>query len=166
MSCNTSSSNCIARYSHQYRGGTFRAWLSQVARHRSLDELRRRRLILFSDIEPFPNEGEYACLTTLPDLDLQPEEQVELHELRELLLDAIETLPVRYRAVVLLRYTTQLSFREIGQALSIPETTAKTYFYRARKPLRTLLEEAGKRRKRAPAWEAGACGSADAKRAR
>ena len=46
---------------------------------------------------------------------------------------------MRYRAVVLLRYTTHLSFREIGQALSIPETTAKTYFYRARKPLRRLL---------------------------
>jgi RNA polymerase sigma-70 factor (ECF subfamily) len=121
-------------------GGTLRAWLSQVARHRSLDELRRRRHLLFSDIEPFPDGGEYACLTTFPDTDLQPQEQVELHELRELLLDAIETLPVRYRAVVLLRYTTQLSFREIGQALSIPETTAKTYFYRARKPLRTLLE--------------------------
>jgi RNA polymerase sigma factor (sigma-70 family) len=120
-------------------GGTLRAWLSQVARHRCVDELRRRRHLLFSDIEPFPDGGEYACLTTLPDPDLQPEEQVELQELRELLLDAIETLPVRYRAVVLLRYTTQLSFREIGQALSIPEITAKTYFYRARKPLRRLL---------------------------
>jgi RNA polymerase sigma factor (sigma-70 family) len=121
-------------------GGTLRAWLSQVARHRSIDELRRRRLILFSDIEPFPDGGEYACLITLPDPDLQPEEQVELHELRQRLLDAIETLPMRYRAVVLLRYTTQLSFREIGQALSIPEATAKTYFYRAKKPLRRLLE--------------------------
>jgi RNA polymerase sigma-70 factor (ECF subfamily) len=49
-------------------------------------------------------------------------------------------LPPRYRAVVLLRYTTQLSYREIGQVLSIPEATAKTYFSRARKPLRTLLE--------------------------
>jgi len=84
-------------------GETLRAWLSQVARHCSIDELRRRRLILFSDIEPFPNGGEYACLTTLADTDLQPEEQVELHELRQRLLDAIETLPVRYRAVVLLR---------------------------------------------------------------
>ena len=121
-------------------GGTLKAWLCQIARHRAIDELRRRRHLLFSEIEPFPDGGEYACLTTFPDTDLQPQEQVELHELRELLLDAIETLPVRYRAVVLLRYTTQLSFREIGQALSIPETTAKTYFYRARKPLRRLLE--------------------------
>jgi len=57
-----------------------------------------------------------------------------------LLLEAIETLPLRYRAVVLLRYASQLSFREIGQELGIPHATAKTYFHRARKPLRALLE--------------------------
>jgi RNA polymerase sigma factor (sigma-70 family) len=120
-------------------GETLRAWLSRVARHRSIDELRRRRHLLFSEIEPFPDGGEYSFLATLPDPDRQPEEQVELHELRQRLLDAIETLPSRYRAVVLLRYTDQLSFREIGRALSIPASTAKTYFYRASKQLRSLL---------------------------
>ena len=121
-------------------GETLRAWLTQVARHRCVDELRRRRLILFSEIEPFPDGGEYSFLATLPDPDRQPQEQVELCELRQRLLEAIETLPSRYRAVVLLRYTTQLSYREIGQALRIPEATVKTYFARSKKPLRTLLE--------------------------
>jgi len=122
------------------KGRTLKAWLSQVTRHRSIDELRRRRHLLFSEIEPFPDGGEYSFLTTLPDPDRQPEEQVELHELRQRLLEAIETLPSRYRAVVLLRYTDQLSYREIGQALSMPESTAKTYFSRARKHLRTMLK--------------------------
>jgi len=120
-------------------GETLRAWLSQVARHCSIDELRRRRPLLFSEIEPFPDGGEYSFLASLPDPDRQPEEQVELRELRERLLEAIEMLPSHFRAVVLLRYASQLSFREIGQALSIPEATAKTYFYRASKQLRSLL---------------------------
>jgi RNA polymerase sigma-70 factor, ECF subfamily len=120
--------------------GALKAWLCQIARHRAIDELRRRRHLLFSEIEPFPDGGEYSFLATLPDPDRQPEEQVELRELRELLLDAIETLPSRYRAVVLMRYAHHLSFREIGQALSIPDSTVKTYFHRARKPLRALLE--------------------------
>jgi RNA polymerase sigma factor (sigma-70 family) len=120
-------------------GRTLKAWLIKVARHRSIDELRRRRHLLFSEVEPFSDGGEYSFLATLPDPDRQPEEQVEPHELRQRILDAIETLPLRYRAIVLLRYDTQLSFREIGQELSIPETTAKTYFYRARKQLRSLL---------------------------
>lgn len=120
-------------------GETLRPWLSQVARNCSIDELRRNRPILFSEMAPVPDGGEYSFLAALPDPERQPEEQVELRELRQRLLDAIEALPSRYRAVVLLRYGTQLSYREIGRALRIPETTAKSYFYRASKQLRTLL---------------------------
>ncbi|HLX57253.1 MAG TPA: sigma-70 family RNA polymerase sigma factor [Ktedonobacteraceae bacterium] len=121
-------------------GGTLKAWLCQVARHRCFDELRRRRPVFFSEIASLPEGGEFSPLITLPDPDMQPEEQFELRELQQELIEAIEMLPSHFRAVVLLRYLNQLSFREIGQALSIPEATAKTYFYRARKPLRNLLE--------------------------
>ena len=121
-------------------GRPLKAWLCQVAHHRSIDELRRPRPVFFSEIASIRDGDEGSPLTTLLDPDRLPEEQVELRELRERLLEAMKTLPPRSRAVVLLRYTTQLSYREIGQALSIPETTAKTYFNRARKPLRTLLE--------------------------
>ena len=105
-------------------GRTLKAWLCQVARRCSIDELRRRRHLLFSEIEPFPVGGEYSFLAGLPDPDQPPEEQVELRELRQRLLEAIATLPARYRAVVLMRYDTQLSYRE---------------FARASKQLRTLL---------------------------
>jgi RNA polymerase sigma factor (sigma-70 family) len=120
--------------------GTLKAWLSQVARHRCIDELRRKRPFFFSEIASISDEDEFSFLATLRDPDQLPEQQAELHELQQQLLKAIEMLPLRFRAIVWLRYTTQLSFCEIGQALSIPEATAKTYFYRARKPLRTLLE--------------------------
>jgi RNA polymerase sigma factor (sigma-70 family) len=120
-------------------GGTLKAWLSQVARHRSIDELRRRRHLLFSEIEPIPDGGEYSFLATLPDPDRQPEEQVELRELQQQLLEAIEALPPHFRRVVLLRYATQSRGSSIEQALNIPAATAKTYFNRARKQLRTLL---------------------------
>ena len=121
-------------------GGTLKGWLCQVARHRCIDELRREQPLFFSEIAMVSDGIEYSPLFMLPDPDRQPEEEVELRELRKLLTDAIERLPSRYRTVVQLRYATQLSFREIGQALSIPAATAKTYFYRAKEPLRALLE--------------------------
>src|SRR5690348_17593914 len=46
-------------------------------------------------------------------------------------------------SVVLLRYTTQMSFSEIGRTLSMPEATAKTYFQRARPLLRAALTAQG-----------------------
>jgi RNA polymerase sigma factor (sigma-70 family) len=121
-------------------GGTLKGWLCQVARHRCFDELRRERLIFFSEIAPGSDGGEFSPLLMLPDPDLQPEEWVEQNELRELLLEAIETLPSHSRAVVRMRYINQLGFREIGQALGLPVSTTKTYFHRAKKPLRALLE--------------------------
>ena len=120
-------------------GQPLKAWLCQVAHHRCIDELRRKRPVFFSEIASILDGDECSPLTTLLDPDRLPEEQDELQELRELLLEAIEALPPRFRSVVRLRYATQLSYREIGQMLSIPESTAKTYFNRARKPLRTLL---------------------------
>lgn len=120
-------------------GRTLKGWLCQVARHRCFDELRRKQPVLFCEIEPYPDGSDYSYLTTLPDPARQPEEQVELRELRTLLLEAIEMLPSRYRRVVLLRYARQLSFREIGQELGISEATAKTHFSRAKQPLRALL---------------------------
>lgn len=121
-------------------GGTLTGWLCQVARHRCFDELRRKGPVLFSEIAPELEGSEFSPWLLLSDPHLRPEEQIEQDELRELLLEAIETLPLHYRTVVRLRYVSQLSFREIGQALGIPHSTAKTYFHRARKPLRALLE--------------------------
>jgi RNA polymerase sigma factor (sigma-70 family) len=121
-------------------GGTIKSWLCQVARRRCIDELRRKRPICFSEMDGGPDGGELSILAALPDPERRMEEQIELGELRQQLLDAIATLPAHVRAVVLLRYATHLSFREIGQVLDIPEATAKTYFYRAKQPLRALLE--------------------------
>jgi RNA polymerase sigma-70 factor (ECF subfamily) len=72
-------------------------------------------------------------------LHLLPEEIAEHHDLQHTLKQAIQALPPKFCAVVLLRYTGQMSFAEIGQALQIPATTAKTYFYRARLRLAALL---------------------------
>src|SRR5213082_108198 len=54
------------------KDGTLKAWLSQVARHCSIDELRRKRPILFSEIALVPDGDGFSPLTTLLDPDLQP----------------------------------------------------------------------------------------------
>jgi RNA polymerase sigma factor (sigma-70 family) len=120
--------------------GTLKGWVCQVARHRCLDELRRKRPICFSEFAPDPDESDYSPLLLLPDPQPQPQEQLEQDELRERLLEAIETLPARARAVVLLRYARHLSYREIAQELGIPQATAKTYFHRSKETLRALLQ--------------------------
>ncbi len=120
-------------------------WLFQVARNCCIDELRRRRMICFSDLgwDADEEEGEPSPLASRADPCLSPEETVEYHELQRMLLEAIDGLPSKLRLVVLLRYAHELSFAEIGQQLQMPASTAKSYFYRARPLLRATLTAQG-----------------------
>ncbi len=120
-------------------GDPLKAWLFQVARNRCLDELRRKHAIHFSELEPVGDDDELSPLATMPDTDPLPEEMAERRDLQQCLQKAIQTLPPKFRSVVLLRYAGQLSFSEIGQALKMPEATAKTYFQRAKPLLRAAL---------------------------
>ena len=115
-------------------GEPLKAWLYQVARNRCLDELRRKRAIPFSELEKGTEEEEQPLLDTMQDLSPLPEEVVERREVQDTLLKAIRALPPKFRAVVLLRYASQLSYAEIGRLLHMQEATVKTYFQRA-KPL-------------------------------
>jgi RNA polymerase sigma factor (sigma-70 family) len=118
------------------------AWLFHVARNRCIDELRRRRVTYFSELEMVLDEDEISPLAALADSTPLPEEWAEWRELQLCLYKAIQALPNKYRMIVALRYTSQLSFSEIAQVLGIPEPTAKTYFQRAKPLLRASLEEA------------------------
>jgi RNA polymerase sigma-70 factor (ECF subfamily) len=122
-------------------GQPFKPWLFRVARNCCVDELRRRRrcAIHFSQLEAENAEGDMLCLADLPDPGKLPEELMEGQDLQHLLQQAIQSLPPKFRSVVVLRYISQLSFAEIGETLDMPEATAKTYFHRAKMLLRRLL---------------------------
>ncbi len=120
-------------------GEPLKAWLFQVARNRCLDELRRKHAVHFSELETTSDEDELSPLAVMPDTSPLPEELAERHDLQKHLQQAILALPPKFRPVVLLRYTAQLSFSEIGRTLHMPEATAKTYFQRAKPLLRSAL---------------------------
>lgn len=114
-------------------------WLFQVARNCCLDELRRKHPISFSQLEVPDEEDEISPIAILPDPNPLPEDIVENHELQQVLRQAIDELPPKFRQVVLLRYTARFSFVEISTILNMPQATAKTYFQRARPLLRKAL---------------------------
>ncbi|MBA2679769.1 MAG: RNA polymerase sigma factor [Ktedonobacteraceae bacterium] len=116
-----------------------KSWLFQVAWNRCMDELRRRRSILFSELDLLDEDEEMTIVNIIPDAHPLPEEIAEHHELQTVLAHAIQKLPPRLRSVVSLRYAKGLSFVEIGRVLNMPENTAKTYFQRARPLLRSEL---------------------------
>jgi len=79
-------------------------WLFTVARNRSLDLLRRKRLLSFSEVETGNEEDKAASLIATPDTSPTPEELAERHDLQQDIQRAIQALPHKYRSVVLLYY--------------------------------------------------------------
>jgi RNA polymerase sigma factor (sigma-70 family) len=122
--------------------GSFKGWLYHVAHNRCIDELRHKRVTYFSEISANgENDDCETILTVLVDPAPQPEEMLERREIQRLMRQVIRELPLRFRAVVALRYTKQLTFSEIGARLHMPEATAKTYFQRAKPLLRQALQD-------------------------
>ena len=114
-------------------------WLFTVAHNRSLDVLRRKRLLTFSEVETRNEEDETAFLNTIPDMSPTPEEVVEQHDLQQAIQRAIQMLPQKYRLVVLLYYVEQMNYAEIGEVLKMPVSTVKARFHRAKPFLREFL---------------------------
>ena len=108
------------------RAGSLGAWLSQIAAHLAVDELRKGRML-------FPLERE----------DVPEEVPVDAGRLRrvpvEELIDLIASLPEGYRAVFNLFCLDGLSHREIARLLGITEKTSQTQYLKARRKLAALI---------------------------
>jgi RNA polymerase sigma factor (sigma-70 family) len=114
------------------RRGTPRAWLFAIARNAALDELRQRR-----------RRSGYGLAQELSE---QPAagDALEDAERRASVLDALASLPLRERELVLLKFHGQLSNGELARALGISESNAGTRLHRALTRLREHCAEAGR----------------------
>ena len=124
------------------RNVSLRPWLFQVARHRCLDELRKRRCkaaIPFSTLEWKYREEEFSPIEAIPDPEPLPEEVAERIDLQCSLHEAMFSLSPKCRSIVRLHCFRQLSFSEIARMLNIPKNTVKTYYYRSLPCLRRAL---------------------------
>jgi RNA polymerase sigma-70 factor (ECF subfamily) len=117
-----------------------RPWLFKIARNVCLDTLKHRKRHPATRFTEFDEVVENWQENLEGDSPL-PEELITRQETQLLVRKAISRLPIRYREVVALRSATDLTFGEIGETLGMPENTVKTYFHRAKKLLRSMLQD-------------------------
>lgn len=123
---------------------SFSTWLLSIASHHCIDQLRRRRLPLDSleELEPWEE---------VADLGPGPEKATALRERHEAVRGLLARLGPQDRAVVVLRYWSELSTEEIAKALSLTVKAVKSRLHRARKQ----MAEAWQRDNPEPAWDGG-----------
>lgn len=68
-----------------------------------------------------------------------PSQALERRELRDALTSALESLPEKYREILILRDVNQLSITETAQILRLSEANVKTRLSRARLQMRDAL---------------------------
>ncbi|MFS8110806.1 RNA polymerase sigma factor [Rhizobium jaguaris] len=110
------------------------AWLTQVAKNRALDRLRRTTLIdgKHRELKIDLNELERAT----PDIEAALDEDIDDDLLRLIFTACHPVLPAEQRAALALRLLGGLSTSEIARAFLMPEVTIAQRIVRAKRTLR------------------------------
>lgn len=69
-----------------------------------------------------------------------PQLRAQTHEMVALLWQAMDSMDIQHKQVLLLRDLEQMSYQEIAQVLKVTEGTVKSRLFRARETLRELLD--------------------------
>ena len=118
----------------------FSTWLIQITINEAKIKSRKDRRHLYESIDEGQQseEGDYIP-KDFADWREIPSEALEQRELREALSGALESLPEKYRTVLILRDVQHLSISETAQALGLSEANVKTRLSRARLRMRDAL---------------------------
>ncbi len=112
-----------------FRGDcNFSTWMYRVTVSVCLTEINRRKKR--HEVELQPLDGRRG-----------PESRVESSDVFELIRGCVKLLPTRYASIITLYYLKEIPYDEIAQVMQIPMGTLKTWMYRARNQLRSIVEK-------------------------
>jgi RNA polymerase sigma factor (sigma-70 family) len=120
------------RFFPGFRGGDSRAWLLTIVRNTCYTWLQQHQADALTI--PFQEElHDVECEALNP-------EALHLHRIdQQRLREALETLPVEFREVIILRELEELSYREISVIAHVPLGTVMSRLARGRKWLQRYL---------------------------
>lgn len=118
----------------------FSTWLYKIAVNNCIDHFRKKRLKTFPLDNPIQVKDK-ELQREFPDDDSTPETGIMENERQMQIQDAIDSLPEKYRQVILLRHAHDKSYEEIAEELHIPIGTVKVRIFRAREMLKKKLKE-------------------------
>jgi RNA polymerase sigma-70 factor (ECF subfamily) len=109
-------------------------WLYRMTANLSYTWAKRRRWQ-----QPLEDIAEWFS----GDESRQPVQVLEAHETSLKLEEAIQSLPVAQRTVVVMHYINDASLEEIAEMLEVPVGTVKSRLYYARRTLKRRLDRSG-----------------------
>lgn len=120
------------RFFSTFAGGDARVWLLQIVRNTCYTWMRKNRLA--QCVDEFAEELHCSPCPT-------PETLATAAEDGELLARVLESLPQRFRELIVLRELQGCSYKEIAAILSVPIGTVMSSLSRARRQLQLALSK-------------------------
>jgi RNA polymerase sigma-70 factor, ECF subfamily len=129
------------RHMDDFRGDAqLSTWLTRIVVNQSLMRLRRQkreRVIVSFDRGERQDQGQEV---DVPDEKAEPPSSAAMRaEVRRLLEQRIDQLPVAFRTVFVMREVEDMTVEETAACLGIPAATVRTRLFRARALLREAL---------------------------
>ncbi len=131
----------ITRYSNIYQ---FSTWIYRIATNLAIDEMRyrkRRGQVFYNNVWAKNSDREEdGPEFEISDVRRGPGEEILRRESRQVLGEAIRSLPEKYRTAFILKEIQELPYEKIAQVLNCSSGTIKSRLHRARELLQRKLE--------------------------
>lgn len=134
------------RHIRDFRGNAqFSTWLTRIVINQALMRVRKQKrdpvVVPITQSRGAP-EGEIdpsGVNDVVDESGESPSSAILRAEIRNLLEQKIDELPVAFRTVFVMREVEDMTVQETAECLSIPEATVRTRFFRARALLRDAI---------------------------
>ena len=116
----------------------FSTWLCRIASNTCIDFLRKQKKRQTISLTAVDEDNE-AYEIAVSDSSLDPARIAEAAQDREIVFQALQSLPADYRIALSLRAIEDMSYDQIAEALNLSPGTVKSRISRARERIRKLL---------------------------
>ncbi len=129
----------VYTHKHYYKEvAKFSTWVYTIAGNLAKTELRKRKRRQTSSLSTLGLDNkDYE----LPSVELETGEYIQGEYTEKKIQEAIKSLPLHFRTVIILRDIQELSYEEISNIVSVPLGTVKSRINRARLQLQEALKE-------------------------
>lgn len=123
----------------------FSKWFSAIVTRTALNELRKKKAVLFSQMQDEDGELDFSDNFESDRIDEQPEALMDGVETKRLLQEMLDTLSDEQRLCIVMYYFEELSVKEIAEELSVSENTVKSRLNYGRKNIKEKVLELEKK---------------------
>lgn len=131
----------VVERAHQFDDGRpFAPWFFRIVANDALKAARKQKRIISLEGQ---SEEAAQLAQWLIDPNAHPEQLLEEKETRQMILNAVQTLPPAQRLVVVMRYFLEMSEADMSTNMDRPLSTIKWWLRDARKRLYDLMRPQG-----------------------